>query len=250
MGLLTGLFRAARKRTALVQDNDMGRFRDVVKEIVAQKDSLSDEDLAAKVEQLNAMLADLPDTDGKAQLVRYLEDFKAVKSETPEVAENAGTSIADLFEKLDTEAMKDAPEAPVEAAAEEPAAEETVAEAVAEETVAPDSEEPAEDTGAEVTEEDVVKEEVEDTDPEANAEYTLEEIYQFIKKRMAEDAEAEAGEESVAEEVTEEQLGDGACETEEVTQDHAPAVTVTLGNKPAEAGSLAAMFAGIKGGKK
>lgn len=249
MGLLTGLFRAARARTALVQDNDMGRFRDVVKEIVAQKDSLSDEDLAAKVDQLNGMLADLPDTEGKAQLVRYLEDFKAVKGESPEVAENAGTSIADLFEKLDTEAMKDAPEAPVEEAAEEPGAEETVAEEAVEETAAPDTAEAAEDAEAEVTEE-IAEEETEDVDPEANAEYTLEEIYQFIKKRMAEDEEAAAGDEPVAEEVTEEELGDGACEEEEVTQDHAPAVTVTFGNKPAAEGTLAAMFADIKGGKR
>ena len=69
-----------------------------------------------------------------------------------------------------------------------------------------------------------------------NAQYTLEEIYQFIKKRLAEDS----GEKTEEKEKEKE-------ETETVT-DHAPHIPVTMnGGAPSE-GSIGAMFARIKQG--
>lgn len=231
MKLLTGLFRASRKRL-MTTDNDMGMFRDKLNELVAQKDTLSDEEISAKVEELKEITNDLPDDEGKEKLLRFLEDFKAVKEQDQKVAEEAAAQVADQFEKLDTAAMQDVPGA------------EEAAEEITEETV--EGSEPA-DAGEEVTEEEIEKvaEETQDETPAENAEYTLEEIYQFIKKRMAEDTNEP--EETVAEEVTEEELGDAACEEEETTNDHGIAVTLDGGQK---AGSLASMFAEIKGGRK
>lgn len=219
--LLTGLFRAARKALMTV-DNDMGMFRDKLYELVEQKDALSDEEIVAKVEELKSLTADLPDDEGKEKLVRFLEDFKAVKEQDPAVAKKAADSVADEFEKLDAAAMQDVPGPAVEEPVEEPvpAEEESVAEEAAEETVA--EEEPLE----------------EDADP--NAEYTLEEIYQFIKKRMAEDAAAGTDEEPADEEISEEK------DEEEVVSDHAPHIPVTV-NANAGAGSLASLFNMAKG---
>ena len=222
--LLTGLFRAARKRT-LTTDNDMGMFREKLTELVEKKAELPDEEVEKRVDELKEMTIDLPDEEGKAKLDRFLEDFKSVKEQDDATAKEAASMVSDLFEKLDTEAMKDVPEAggeeATEEAAEEVAAEETEVPLV-ESEAAPEATEEA----TEAVEETVAKEdEAEDADPNAN--YTLEEIYQFIKKRMAEDA---ACAEDSAEEVEEEKQED---EEEEVVADHAPCIPVTMNGTPA-----------------
>lgn len=240
MKLLTGLFHAARRRL-MVTDNDMGMFRKGLDELVAGKDTLSDEEIAAKVEELKGMTKDLPGDDDAAKLDRFLDDFKAIKEQDEATAKEAAGMVADLFEKLDTAAMQDVPA--VEEPAAEPAAEEAPAEeapaAGPEETLV-ESEAPAEETPAE--------EEAEDADP--NPAYTLEEIYQFCKQRQAEDAAAEAnadGEECQDEAPAEEEEKEE--EEKEVVTDHAPHIPVTLNQSQKNPnGSLAAMFGEIKNG--
>ena len=227
---LTGLFRMARKRVQTT-DNDMGMFREKLEGLVAKKDSLSDEDVSAKVEELKAMAVDLPDGDDKSKLERFLDDFKGVKGQDEATAKEAASMVADLFEKLDTEAMKDAPA--VEEVEETEKVDET------EETSDGCKDAEAGEAKEDEPEKKDGKDEVKDGDEAANAEYTLEEIYQFIKKRMAEDAEASEEPEEEKEEVAEEE--------EEVVTDNAPRIPVTIGESKAQ-GSLGAMFAKIKEG--
>ena len=195
MKLLTGLFRMARKRSQ-TKDNDLGMFREKIVDLVEKKDSLSDEDIAKKVEELKGLIVDLPDGDDKAKLERFLEDFKAVKEQDSATAKEAASMIADLFEKLDTEAMKDVPAA-------EKVVEETKEKTVADE----DEKKPAEEDKKSVAEEKTL------------ADYTFEELYQLLKKRMAEDED---------------------CKEETVT-DCAPRVAVTMNDNTAK-GSLAEML--------
>ena len=234
MKLLTGLFRFARKRTQTT-DNDMGMFRDKLSELVEKKDALSDEEISAKVDELKAMTADLPDEEEKGKLDRFLEDFKSVKEQDEATAKEAASMVADLFEKLDTEAMKDVP------AVEE----ETTEEVVEEPTDGADKVEESEEVKEELSDadgaEEVAEEAVEETTAEdGNADYTLEEIYQFIKKRMAEDSACEDSGEEVDEEEQEEK--------EEVVTDHAPHIPVTMNGSKVADGSLASMFAKLKEG--
>ena len=100
------LFRKARK-SLMTTDNDMGQFRAKLDELIAGKDGLSDEEVVAKVDELKGFAADLPDSEDKAELDRYLEDFKSIKGLDEAVAKKAAEMVADLFEKLDTEAMKE-----------------------------------------------------------------------------------------------------------------------------------------------
>lgn len=219
MKLLTGLFRLARKR-AQTTDTDMGAFRDKITELVEKKDSLSDDEINGKVEELKTMSADLPESDDKGKLDRFLEDFKSVKEQDGATAKEAAKMVADLFEKLDTEAMKDVPET---AAAETEAPPAEQKDGAAEEPVTQTKDADGEETA-------------EPPDGKGNARYTLEEVYQFIKKRLAEDAGEKAEEEEKEEE-----------ETETVT-DHAPHIPVTMnGGAPSE-GSIGEMFARIKQG--
>lgn len=246
MKLFTGLFRAARKRLQTT-DSDMGMFREKLDALVAAKDTLADEEISAKVQELVELTNDLPESEDKAKLLRFIEDFNSVKEQDAAVAQEAAKAVADLFEKLDTEAMKDSPDMVTEPAAD-PAAEEGA-----------DEGDPAGDPAAEETtageETDGAcreiggQDEVQDDDEES-AVYTLEDVYQYCKKRQKEDAEAEAAakepgdeaepEESIAEETAEE-------EVDEVTQDHAPGFALPE-KKPAAAGTLAGLFADMKNG--
>lgn len=247
--LFTGLFRAARKRLQTT-DNDMGMFREKLNALVAGKDTAGEEEVAAAVTELADMTNDLPESEDKAKLLRFIEDFKSVKEQDAAVAQEAAKAVADLFEKLDTEAMKDSPDvsAPVDEPAEEgPALEETAAEEAAE--PAAEEETAGEETDGACNTEEVQDEEKEvQEDDEKFAEYTLEDVYQYCKKRQKEDAEAESDEEesieeepeSIAEETAEE-------EVDEVTQDHAPGFALPE-NKKAAAGTLAGMFAALKNG--
>ena len=235
--LLTGLFRAARKRT-LTTDNDMGMFREKLNELVEKKAELPDEEVAKRVDELKEMTIDLPDEEEKAKLDRFLEDFKSVKEQDDAAAKEAASMVADLFEKLDTKAMKDVPEAGEETTE---TVEETEEEAPLTEGAAPEVTEEVEET---VEETEAPEGKADDADP--NAEYTLEEIYQFCKKRRAEDEAAEAtdGCHDGAEEVEEEKED----EEEEVVTDNAPRIPVTMNGTPAAKGSLADMFNKIKEG--
>lgn len=219
MKLLTGLFRLARKRVQTT-DTDMGAFRDKITELVEKKDSLSDDEINGKVEELKTMSADLPESDDKGKLDRFLEDFKSVKEQDRAAANEAAKMVADLFEKLDTEAMKDVPETAVKET-ETPPAEQKDGAAQKSETQTKVAD--GEETGA-------------PDEGKDNAQYTLEEIYQFIKKRLAEDSGEKTEEKKKEEEET------------EVVTDHAPHIPVTMnGGVPGE-GSIGAMFARIKQG--
>ena len=238
MKLLTGLFRFARKR-AQTTDNDMGMFREKLNELVEKKDSLSDDEVVKRVDELKEMTIDLPDEEGKAKLDRFLEDFKSIKEQAPAAAKEAAAMVADMYEKLDTAAMKDIPDVDSEETTETVEETETE-EAPLTEGAAPEATEEA----TEAVEETVAPEgEPEDADP--NPEYTLEEIYQFVKKRQAEDAgEATDACADSAEEVEEEEE-----EKEEVTTDHAPHIPVTMnGTAVVAQGSLAEMFQNAKKG--
>ena len=249
MGLFSGLFWGAKRRVQqMTKDNDMGTFREKLNELVAQKDTLSDDDIAAKVEELKGIITDLPEGEDKSKLGRFLEDFKSVKEQDAQVAEKAAGSVADLFEKLDTEAMKDAP-------AEEPVEEETVSETEtgdedAAEVEKKTEEETVKETDAAENEEDKKDDETSDEDP--NPQYTLEEIYQFIKKRLAEESadtdETVEDEDSKEDEGTEDECADDEEEKKPVTTDCAPTIPVTVNHRAAQKGGLADMFAAIKNG--
>ena len=238
MKLLTGLFRFARKRTQTT-DNDMGMFRDKLTELVEKKDTLSDEDVGKYVDELKGMTSDLPDEDEKAKLDRFLEDFRSVKEQDEATAKEAASMVADMFEKLDTAAMKDIPDVGEETT--ETVEETATEEAPLTEGAAPEATEEATEA---VEETEAPEGEAEDADP--NADYSLEEIYQFIKKRMAEDEAATAAEDSCAKDSAEE-VEEEEKEEEEVVADHAPHIPVTM-NGTATKGSLADMFNRIKEG--
>jgi hypothetical protein len=243
MKILSGLFRIARKRT---QTKDGAEdFKERLSALVDERESLSDEGIEKKVEELKAMTADLPDSEDKEKLTRFLEDFKAVKSQDEATAKEAVDMVANLYELLDASAMSDTPTETAETATEETVAtEETSDEDTTEEKK---KEETADEDGSEETEKST-KDEGEEAEEKR---YTISEIVGLLQslKDVKDACNDEGGsEEQKTEETADE---DGSEETEkekeEVTSDHAPIVGIVLnGNK--SNGSLSAMFANLKKG--
>lgn len=110
MKLLTGLFLAAKKRL-MTRDSGADEFKTKIDELVSRKDELTAENVASRVDELKKLTDDIPDGDEKSKLVRFLEDFKAVKEYSPEVAKEAASDVSKLYESLCADALKDAPDA-------------------------------------------------------------------------------------------------------------------------------------------
>ena len=241
MKILSGLFRIARKRT---QTKDGAEdFKERLSALVNERESLSDEGIEKKVEELKAMTADLPDSEGKEKLMRFLEDFKAVKSQDEATAKEAVDMVANLYESLDASAMSDTPTETAETATEETVAtEETSDEDATEEKK---KEETADEDGRE---EQKTEESTKDEGEEAEEKrYTISEIVGLLQS-LKDVKDACKDEEQKTEETADE---DGSEETEEkkdeVTSDHAPIVGIGL-NGIKSNGSLSAMFANLKKG--
>lgn len=241
MKILSGLFRIARKRT---QTKDGAEdFKERLSALVDERESLSDEGIEKKVEELKAMTADLPDSEDKEKLTRFLEDFKAVKSQDEATAKEAVDMVANLYESLDASAMSDTPTETAETATEETVAtEETSDEDATEEKK---KEETADEDGSE---EQKTEESTKDEGEEAEEKrYTISEIVGLLQS-LKDVKDACKDEEQKTEETADE---DGSEETEEkkdeVTSDHAPIVGIGL-NGIKSNGSLSAMFANLKKG--
>ena len=232
MKILSGLFRIARKRT---QTKDGAEdFKERLSALVDERDSLSDEGIEKKVEELKAMTADLPDSEGKEKLTRFLEDFKAVKSQDEATAKEAVDMVANLYESLDASAMSDTPTETAETSTEEKKKEETADEDTTEEKK---KEETADEAGSE---EQKTEESTKDEGEEAKEKrYTISEIVGLLQSlKDVKDACKDGG--GSEEQKTEEKK-------DEVTSDHAPIVGISL-NGTKSNGSLSAMFANLKKG--
>lgn len=107
--IFTGLFMAARRRL-MTRDAGADEFKTKLDDLVRGKDELTDEGVSSRVEELKTLTGDIPDGEEKSKLIRFLEDFKAVKEQSPEVAKEAAASVATLYESLCEQALKDAPD--------------------------------------------------------------------------------------------------------------------------------------------
>lgn len=224
MKILTGLFRMARKRT---QTKDSAEdFRASLTALVDERESLTDEGVSKKVDELKAMIADLPDSEDKEKLSRYLDDFKAVKEQDEATAKEAVNMVAGLYESLDSSASADAPNATETTTADE----NSETEKAVKETETKD-----EETATETTK----TEETKDEDGEEKR-YSLDEIFEMIK--TLKDGCKDEGEK--VEEKKDEETKD---ENGEVTEDHAPMIPMNISNS-ASKGSLSELFANMKKG--
>jgi hypothetical protein len=107
----SGLWHAAKKLATGVTDSDLGAFRAKVEDLVGNRPKLDDAGIKTAVDELKGYLGDLPESEDKGTLERVLEDFGVgLKDQDDATAAQAGKMVADLFEKLDGDAMADVSE--------------------------------------------------------------------------------------------------------------------------------------------
>ena len=101
----SGLIRAIKKRLTGVMDGKDGQsFESVVDEIGSTLQNIDDEGLKAKTASLVGYCDDLPDSDEKEKLLRYIADIPLLKDEDKEVAEEALKCIKESYNTLDSDA--------------------------------------------------------------------------------------------------------------------------------------------------
>lgn len=101
----SGLIRAIKKRlTGVMDGTDNQSFESVVDEIGSTLQNIDDEGLKAKTASLVGYCDDLPDSDEKEKLMRYIADIPLLKDEDKEVAEEALKCIKESYKTLDSDA--------------------------------------------------------------------------------------------------------------------------------------------------
>ena len=117
----SGLIRAIKKRLTGVMDGKDGQsFESVVDEIGSTLQNIDDEGLKAKTASLVGYCDDLPDSDEKEKLLRYIADIPLLKDEDKEVAEEALKCIKESYNTLDSDANSEIMEKSMEEEKKEP----------------------------------------------------------------------------------------------------------------------------------
>jgi hypothetical protein len=111
----SGLIRAIKKRlTGVMDGNDSQSFESVVDEIGSTLQNIDEDGLKAKTASLVGYCDDLPDSDEKEKLLRYIADIPLLKDEDEQVATEALRCIKESYKTLDSDANSEIMEKPME----------------------------------------------------------------------------------------------------------------------------------------
>lgn len=101
----SGLFYAVKKLLG-VKDTGKG-FCDQVIALIADRSKIDETDIAKRVQLLRDSIVDLPVSDGKAKLDRFVEDLDRIKEESDESANEIAKIVNGLYKVLDAAAVED-----------------------------------------------------------------------------------------------------------------------------------------------
>lgn len=111
----SGLIRAIKKRlTGVMDGNDNQSFESVVDEIGSTLQNIDEDGLKAKTASLVGYCDDLPDSDEKEKLLRYIADIPLLKDEDEQVATEALKCIKESYKTLDSDANSEIMETTME----------------------------------------------------------------------------------------------------------------------------------------
>lgn len=111
----SGLIRTIKKRlTGVMDGNDSQSFESVVDEIGSTLQNIDEEGLKAKTASLVGYCDDLPDSDEKEKLLRYIADIPLLKDEDEQVANEALKCIKESYKTLDSDANSEIMETTME----------------------------------------------------------------------------------------------------------------------------------------
>ena len=101
----SGLFYAIHKMLGGVKDGEKHDFHVVLSSLVKDRQTITQDEIDKRVEELSSLVADLPASDGRAKLDRFISDMALIKDESDEAALKSQEILVTLFDALDKAAM-------------------------------------------------------------------------------------------------------------------------------------------------
>jgi hypothetical protein len=120
-GPKTGLIHRAIRKLGLITDSDPKNFRATIGKFIKDRAVMDEDAMAGGVEKIKAIIANLPESEEKAMLIRLIEDLPITKEQPDEVAQEVGNTVSDMYDNLDKKAMDEVKDAPGDPAADVPA---------------------------------------------------------------------------------------------------------------------------------
>lgn len=110
----SGLIRAVKRRLLGVNDEAPKGFEETVDELAGNIAGMDEETVKAKTASLIDACSDLPDSDEKEKLLRYIADIPLLKDEDKAVSDEALSCIKESYKSLDSDALSEATEKKME----------------------------------------------------------------------------------------------------------------------------------------
>ena len=108
MAVHSGLLYYVKKKLSGVNDgNDTNSFGGIIDKLTTNIKNISDEELSGMTESLIKCVKDLPDSDEKEKIVRYIADIPLLKDEDEKVVNEALSCIKESFNSLDSDAVSE-----------------------------------------------------------------------------------------------------------------------------------------------
>lgn len=108
MAVHSGLLYFVKKKLCGVNDgNDTNSFGSIIDKLAANIKNVSDEELSKMTESLIKCVNDLPDSDEKEKVIRYIADIPLLKEEDEKVINEALSCIKESFNSLDSDAVSE-----------------------------------------------------------------------------------------------------------------------------------------------
>ena len=108
MAIHSGLLYFVKRKLGGINDgNDANSFGAIIDKLTENIKNVSDEELSGMTESLIKCVKDLPDSDEKEKVIRYIADIPLLKEEDEKVVNEALSCIKESFNSLDSDAVSE-----------------------------------------------------------------------------------------------------------------------------------------------
>lgn len=101
------LYFVKRKLSGINDGNDANSFGAIIDKLTENIKNVSDEELSGMTKSLIECMKDLPDSDEKEKVIRYIADIPLLKEEDEKVVNEALNCIKESFNSLDSDAVSE-----------------------------------------------------------------------------------------------------------------------------------------------
>ena len=105
--ICSGLIRFAKRKRQGVADSATSAFASTLEDIKKNRQRWTDEEMAEHTNTLVALTEDLPDSEEKQKLLRFIADIPLLKEEEDGTVEEALNTLQEFYSSLDKDAISD-----------------------------------------------------------------------------------------------------------------------------------------------